>query len=91
MDKQITYTNSLSSMTPASVRIPMHYPTDEECLAAAVRMCGQTPESARLVHIHNTLAVNRFVASELYAEEIAKRAELTVLEHLESWDFKLRD
>ena len=91
MDKQITYTNSLSSMTPASVRIPMHYATDEECLAAAVRMCGQTPETARLVQIQNTLAVNRFVASELYAEEIAKRPELTVLERLESWDFKRRD
>ena len=69
----------------------MHYATDEECLAAAVRMCGQTPETARLVQIQNTLAVNRFVASELYAEEIAKRPELTVLERLESWDFKRRD
>lgn len=87
MDKQITYTNSLSSMTPASVRIPMHYTTDAECLAAAVRMCGQTPETARLVHIHNTLALDRFIASELYAEEIAKRNDLTILDHLDGWDF----
>jgi hypothetical protein len=86
MDKQISYTNSLSSMTPASVRIPMHFPTDEECLAAAVRMSGQTPAEARLVRIGSTLAVNRFLASELYAGEIAAREDLTLLERLPGWD-----
>ncbi|MFM8393739.1 MAG: hypothetical protein ACKOB4_07405, partial [Acidobacteriota bacterium] len=86
MNKQITYTNSLSSMTPASVRIPMHYETAEECLAAAVRMSGQTAATARLVQIRNTLALNRLVVSEHYAEEIAARSDLTVLERLKSWE-----
>ncbi|MFN7623639.1 MAG: [Fe-S]-binding protein, partial [Acidobacteriota bacterium] len=86
MNKQITYTNSLSSMTPASVRIPMHYETEKECLAAAVRMSGQTAAAARLVQIRNTLALNRLVVSEHYAEEIAARSDLTVLERLKSWE-----
>jgi hypothetical protein len=85
MNKQITYTNSLSSMTPASVRIPMHYETDEECLAAAVRMSGKTAPEARLVKIRNTLALNRLVVSAHYAEEIAERSDLTVLEKLTAW------
>ncbi len=85
MNRPITYTNSLSSMTPASVRIPMHYETDEECLAAAVRMSGQTAPEARLVKIRNTLALNRLVVSEHYAEEIAGRSDLTVLEKLTAW------
>ena len=88
MNKQITYTNSLSSMTPASVRIPMHYETAEECLAAAVRMSGQTAATARLVQIRNTLALNRLVVSEHYAEEIAARSDLTVLERLKSWEIR---
>jgi len=87
MDKQIAYTNSLSSMTPASVRIPMHYDTDEECLAAAVRMSGQTAATARLVQIRNTLALNRLVVSEHYAAEIGERSNLSVLERLPGWRF----
>ena len=87
MDRHIAYTNSLSSMTPASVRIPMHFPTDEECLAAAVRMSGQTAAAARLVQVRNTLALDRLVVSEHYASEIAARSDLTRLERLTSWDF----
>lgn len=87
MDKQISYTNSLSSMTPASVRIPMHFASDEECLAAAVRMSGRLAEEARLVRIGSTLAVDRFLASELYQGEIAEREDLTVLERLPGWEF----
>ncbi len=85
MNKPITYTNSLSSMTPASVRIPMHYETDEECLAAAVRMSGKTAENARLVKIRNTLALNQLVVSQHFAEEIAEHTHLTVLEELAAW------
>ena len=74
-------------MPPASVRIPMHFPTDEEGLAAAVRMSGQTAAAARLVQVRNTLALDRLVVSEHYASEIAARSDLTRLERLTSWDF----
>ena len=33
----ITYTNALSALTPATVRIPLQFATDAECLAAAAR------------------------------------------------------
>jgi hypothetical protein len=87
MDKVSTYTNALSAMTPASVRIPMHFASDTECLSAALRMAGVEAATARIVRVRNTLALDRFVASSAYASEIAERADLTVLKSPQDWRF----
>ena len=85
MDPQKSYTNALSAMTPATVRVPMHFRTDAECLRAALRVSGADPERARIVRVRNTLAVDRFVASAAYADEVAKRDDLAVLVPPRSW------
>lgn len=87
MDKVSTYTNALSAMTPASVRIPMHFANDTECLSAALRMAGVEAATARIVRVRNTLALDRFVASSAFANEIAERADLTVLKAPQDWRF----
>jgi hypothetical protein len=79
MDSHAMYTNALSAMTPATVRVPMHFDTDAECLKAVLRVAGADPEKARIVRVRNTLAVDRFVASEAYAAEVAERDDLTVV------------
>jgi hypothetical protein len=79
MDSRAMYTNALSAMTPATVRVPMHFDTDAECLKAVLRVSGADPDQARIVRVRNTLAVDRFVASEAYAAEVAERDDLTVL------------
>ena len=79
------YTNALSAMTPATVRVPMHFDTDAECLKAVLRVSGAEPEKARIVRVRNTLAVDRFVASEAYAAEIAARDDLTVVVPPRPW------
>jgi hypothetical protein len=79
MDSHAMYTNALSAMTPATVRVPMHFDTDAECLKAVLRVAGADPEEARIVRVRNTLAVDRFVASEAYAAEVAERDDLTVV------------
>ena len=43
MDKVSTYTNALSAMSASSVRIPMHFANDAECLNAALRLAGAGP------------------------------------------------
>ncbi|MGH9769927.1 MAG: hypothetical protein ACREAB_21085, partial [Blastocatellia bacterium] len=85
MDQAPTYTNALSAMTPASVRIPMHFGSDAECLGAALRLAGADPKSARIIRVRNTLALDRFVASSAYASEIAERDDLTVLQSSQDW------
>lgn len=87
MDKQITYTNSLSSMTPASARIPMHFGNDGDCLRAALRMSGADPTTARIVRINNTLSLDRFIAAESFAQEIAERDDLEILPPPQTWSF----
>jgi hypothetical protein len=87
MDPVSTYTNSLSSMTPAAVRIPMHFATDAECLRAALRLAGADPASARIVRIQNTLALDRFTATETYQAEVQERNDLSILEAPKDWGF----
>ena len=85
MDSRASYTNALSAMTPATVRVPMHFDTDAECLKAVLRVAGADPEKPRIVRVRNTLAVDRFVASEAYAAEVAERDDLTVVVPPRPW------
>jgi hypothetical protein len=87
MDKESTYTNSLSSMTPVAVRIPMHYASDAECMQAAVRLAGTDAATAKIVRIKNTLALDQFITTETYAGEIAERNDLQILQPPERWQF----
>lgn len=87
MDKRKTFTNGLSSMTPASVRTPTHFESDGECIAAALRLAGVEAESARIVRVKNTLALDRFVATANYAAEVAGRGDLRVIGDLREWAF----
>ncbi|HZF38313.1 MAG TPA: DUF362 domain-containing protein [Blastocatellia bacterium] len=87
IDKVSTYTNALAAMSPGSVRIPMHFANDVECLGAALRLAGADPDEARVVRVRNTLALDRFVASSAYASEIAQRDDLTILQSSVDWRF----
>ncbi|HKQ73964.1 MAG TPA: DUF362 domain-containing protein [Blastocatellia bacterium] len=87
MDKTSSYTNALSAMSASSVRIPMTFANDAECLNAALRLAGVEPAEARIVRVRNTLALDRFVASASYGPEIAEREDLTVLQSSQDWRF----
>ncbi len=87
IDKLSTYTNALAAMSPGSVRIPMHFTNDIECLSAALRLAGADPAVARIVRVRNTLALDLFVASSAYAQEITERDDLTVLQSSVDWRF----
>ena len=85
MDPRVTYTNAITALTPATVRIPMHFDTDADCLRAALRVSAADPERARIVRVKNTLALDRFVASAAYADEVAQRSDLDVISPAEAW------
>ena len=87
MDKLSTYTNALAAMAAGAVRIPMHFANDLECLGAALRLAGADPADARIVRVRNTLALDLFVASAAYAQEIAGRDDLTLLRSSVDWRF----
>ncbi len=87
MDKLSSYTNALSSMSAASVRIPMFFPNDADCLRAALRLADADPSEARIVRVRNTLALDRFIASSAYATEVAERDDLTDMQSPQDWSF----
>lgn len=87
MNPKATYMNALSSMTPVTARIPMHFDTDEECVRAALRMAGVESQHARIVRVRNTLALDRVVMSEACAAEIGGRAHLRIVESPRPWRF----
>jgi len=37
MDKRVTYINALTSLTPNSAKIPIHFDTDREAIAQQIR------------------------------------------------------
>jgi nucleotide-binding universal stress UspA family protein len=87
MDPTSTYTNALSAMTPAMVRTPMHFASDAECLRAAIRMCGASEASARIVRVRNTLALGRLAVSAAFAPELLGREDLGVIGSATEWAF----
>jgi hypothetical protein len=87
MNPKATYTNALSSMTPVTARIPMHFDTDAECVAAALRMAGADADTARIVRVRSTLALDRMVMSEACAAEVTGRSDLRIVESPRAWKF----
>jgi len=74
----------MSAITGSSLEkaaVPMHFETDEEAIRVGLGSAGLTPpEKSKLVRIKNTLVVDEVEVSEVYGEELKKRADLEVLE-----------
>ena len=79
IDPDSIFVNALSSMTPGTAKTPMYFGTDRECLKAAVRFSGSDADTAGIVRIRSTLALDRFVVSENYRDEIAWRKDLRIV------------
>ena len=81
IDRNKTYINCLTGISPEKAAIPMYFDTDKECIKAAMDCLGTTtPETTRIVHIRDTLTLDRFGLSKAYLQEIETREDLTVIE-----------
>jgi hypothetical protein len=87
MDATAVYTNALSSMTPVTARIPINFPTDAACMAAALRIAGADAASARILRIRNTVSLEYVVASAGYESEIASAPHVEVVRPAAPWTF----
>ncbi len=77
MDPQATWLNVMTALTPANARVPMHFPTDRQALAAAMQVIGRAdPRQAKVLWIKNTLNCQALVASEAYLQEARRRPGL---------------
>jgi hypothetical protein len=87
MDTEAVFTNALSAMTPWTAKVPMHFASDRDCVRAALRFSGADAAKAGIVRIRSTLALDRFIASDTYAAEIAERRDLQVVSGPVEWGF----
>ena len=80
MDKQVTYINALTSLTPNGAKIPIHFDTDRECLVNALASLAiPDTRQAKIVRIADTLSLVKLEVSETYAGLVKKREDLEAL------------
>ena len=80
VDQNITRINAVTGGHPTAAAIPATFPNDREAVAAALETIGLTPpEKARVVQIPNTLHLGEVLVSEVFAEQVADRADLELV------------
>jgi hypothetical protein len=85
---QATYINGLTSLGLASIRTPIHLPTDRECLKAIMPTVGKFEMSDVTVGwIRNTLELGTIALSENLKPEIAKNPMLEILGAARAMEF----
>ena len=81
VDPSPTYINALTASTLPPVRIPIHFPTDRECMEKLMPTVGKFDmKTVRIGWIHNSLELSPIVLSENLREEIAANPLLEIVE-----------
>jgi len=82
MDYRATVINCLTAGYPDSANLPVHFETDREVLDAALAIIGNRPaESARVMHIRNTLCLEEIEVSEPLLGQGNGSKQWSVLSH----------
>jgi hypothetical protein len=64
MNKNATYVNALTALTPNGAKIPIHFDTDREAITAALASLGQAnPATSRVIRIADTLSLEHLELS----------------------------
>ncbi|MEW6306534.1 MAG: lactate racemase domain-containing protein [Verrucomicrobiota bacterium] len=80
INRDVTAINALTALTPQAAKMPIHFPTDRDAIAAALR--SVFPDGfaqAKVVRIADTLSLEHIEASEAYTPELAGRADLEAM------------
>jgi len=80
MDPLKTSINCITGGHPTAAMVPIHFPTDRECIDGALSTIGLIdPPDARVQWIRNTLQVAEVECSAPYYGEARERKDLTIL------------
>ena len=88
IDYHATSINCLTSCSPEGGRIPLYYDNDQQTLAAALmtlRPCEV--EELRVMHIKNTLEVQKVTVSQAIWAEMESRQDMRLGSDLVPWNF----
>ena len=88
IDWNATHINALTASTPATARIPIHFPSDRECVEAILTTLGRVNISeATIGWIKNSLELDAIALSENLLEQIRKNPMLEVIQPAREMDF----
>ncbi len=88
VDRRITAINAITGGHVPAASLPVSLKTDREVLDAAFPTIGLTePESARVLHISNTLHLAEVLASEAYLPMVQTRDDLEIVDELREMEF----
>jgi hypothetical protein len=88
MDKEVTWINCLTGGHATAGMIPLHWPTDQQILSAAIGQCGlKAPAQAHWLWIHDTLHLEELLCSESYWQAATSHSLLEVLTDPAPFDF----
>ncbi len=80
MDKNSTYINALTSLTPQCAKIPASFETDREAVARLIEtLATGEPARAKIVRIADTLSLAHVEVSEAYRANLPNHRGLTAL------------
>jgi hypothetical protein len=80
MDQHKTWINVITGISPEKGALPIYFDSDKEVLDACFKTIGNIAATdARVLHIKDTLSVNRMSVSQAYEKEIAENQNLTLM------------
>jgi hypothetical protein len=81
IDHHATYINAITGISLEKAAIPMYVESDRKAIEIALGSFGLvSPQKCKIVRIKNTLELENIEASEIYAEELAKRTDLEIID-----------
>jgi hypothetical protein len=88
IDWESTRVNALSSGLPARIRVPLHFPSDRECLQWVAATAGKmNPAEVTYGWIRNTLALDRVAISDNLHAQVEAQAHVKIEREIDAeWD-----
>jgi hypothetical protein len=88
MNREVTFVNSLTSLTHQCAKLPVHFEHDAETIACALSTLALPPGvTPRVVQIQDTLNLGNLRVSENLLPEVESRGNLTILGPAEEMSF----
>jgi hypothetical protein len=88
IDWESTRVNALSSGLPARIRVPLHFPTDRECLQWVAATAGKVnPADVTYGWIRNTLSLDRLAISDNLGAQVESQSHVEIEREVDAeWD-----
>ncbi len=88
LDMEKTVMNALTAISPEKAAIPIHFETDQECLAACARTSGiDFYDNLRIVRIKSTAAIETLQVSKPLEQEVFANPAVTLLTPWKPFEF----